>query len=81
MDRIIRRRELCELTGLSYSSIYRRVRRGLFPRPIALGEGGQAIGWFASEVDAFLKGQKRITPPCLDCETPTVAADANNVRP
>ena len=63
MERIIRRRAVCELVGLSYSSVYRRVRRGEFPAPIALGSGGQAIGWFEAEVREWLLGQRRVGAP------------------
>ena len=57
MNRIIRRRELCQLIGLSYSSIYRQVRNGTFPQPIALGT--QAIGWYADEIEAWLDSRQR----------------------
>ena len=33
-DRLLRRREVEELTGLSRASIYRLMRRGRFPRPV-----------------------------------------------
>ncbi len=59
MTRIIRRRELCTLTGLSYSSIYRRIRRGTFPKAVALGDSGQAIGWYAHEVEAWMNNCRR----------------------
>ena len=42
-------------TGLSRSTIYQRVREGTFPRPVNLGK--RAVGWLASEVDAWLAAQ------------------------
>lgn len=63
MDKIIRRKALCELVGLSYSSVYRRVRRGQFPAPIVLGSCGQAIGWFEYEVLEWLRAQRRVALP------------------
>ena len=42
-------------TGLSRSTIYQRVREGTFPQPINLGK--RAVGWLASEVDAWLAAQ------------------------
>jgi len=42
-------------TGLSRSTIYQRVREGTFPQPINLGK--RAVGWVASEVDAWLAAQ------------------------
>ena len=53
MSRIIRRREVCERVGLSYSSIYRKVKAGTFPAPVRLGV--QAIGWLEHEVETWLE--------------------------
>ncbi len=61
MTRIIRRPELCRLIGLSYSSIYRRVRKGTFPAPVSLG--AQAIGWYAENVEDWLKSRCRVVVP------------------
>lgn len=40
-------------TGLSRSSIYLRMRKNQFPRPISLG--GRAVGWLSSEIDQWLE--------------------------
>ena len=44
-------------TGLSRSTIYQRIREGKgdFPKPVNLGK--RAVGWLASEVDAWLAAQ------------------------
>jgi len=44
-------------TGLSRSTIYARIREGTdgFPKPVNLGK--RAVGWLASEVDAWLAAQ------------------------
>lgn len=42
-------------TGLSRSTIYLRVSKGRFPRPVSLG--GRAVGWIESEVDSWLEQQ------------------------
>ena len=39
-------------TGLSRSSIYKRVSEGNFPKPIALG--GRAVGWVEAEINDWL---------------------------
>jgi len=49
---IIRRKQVEARTGLSRSTIYVRVADGSFPAPVKLG--ARAVGWVASEVDAFL---------------------------
>jgi prophage regulatory protein len=40
--------------GLSRSSIYLRMSKGLFPQSISLG-GGRAIGWLESDIDEWLE--------------------------
>lgn len=57
MERIIRLREVMSLTGLSRTSTYEHISRGVFPKPIPLG--GRMIGWRASEVDAVIKARVR----------------------
>lgn len=46
--RLIRKKEVCHLTGLSESSIYDYIRNGLFPDRISLG--GRSVAWVESEV-------------------------------
>ena len=55
--KILRRREVERRTGLSCTSLYRAMSRGDFPRPIRLGP--QAVGWKASEVQAWLESRER----------------------
>jgi len=42
-------------TGLSRSTLYLRVSRGEFPRPISLGP--RAVGWVEAHVEAWLSQQ------------------------
>ena len=42
-------------TGLSRSSIYLRIRNNTFPEPISLG--ARAVGWVASDIDAWIDEQ------------------------
>lgn len=49
---ILRRRQVEARIGLRRSTLYARVAAGTFPAPINLG--GRAVGWLASEVDAWL---------------------------
>jgi prophage regulatory protein len=39
-------------TGLSRSSIYRFISKGLFPKPIYIGE--RAVGWNDLEIEEWL---------------------------
>jgi prophage regulatory protein len=42
-------------TGLSRSTLYRRVAEGSFPAPVGLG--GRSVGWLDTEVDAWVAQQ------------------------
>lgn len=50
---ILRRGQVEARTGLSVSTIYRRIADGSFPAPIDLG-GGRSVGWLEHEIEAFI---------------------------
>jgi len=52
MDRLIRRRELEQITGKSRSAIYADMARDIFPRPVRIGK--RSVGWRSSEIEAWL---------------------------
>ena len=54
-EKFLRRREVVEITGLSYSSIYRQMPKGQFPRQVSVGP--RAVRWRASEVYAWMKSR------------------------
>ena len=51
-NRMLRPPEVVARTGLSRTTIWRRVRVGTFPPPTELGEN--SIGWPESEISAWL---------------------------
>jgi prophage regulatory protein len=51
--RILRLPVVMSRVGLSRSTIYSRIRRGTFPKPISLGE--HAKGWVEHEINALLR--------------------------
>lgn len=53
---ILRRKQVENRTGLSRSTIYLRISKGTFPKPIDLG-GGRAVGWIEAEIDDWLKSR------------------------
>lgn len=65
-DRILRRRQVEACTGLSRSTIYRRMQAGTFPPAIPLG--GRLVGWRAADIDAFLMNPARYRVPALNRE-------------
>jgi prophage regulatory protein len=52
MNMILRLPAVKERTGLSRSSIYLRIARNDFPRPISLG--ARAVGWLEHEIEDWL---------------------------
>lgn len=50
--RIIRLPEVITKTGQSRSTIYDRIKQGLFPAPISIG--GRNVGWVEEDVDNWI---------------------------
>lgn len=50
--KIERKTSILERVGFSRSTLHTRIKQGLFPTPISLGD--RAVGWVVSEVDACL---------------------------
>jgi len=57
-DNILRLPDVKARTGLSRSSIYAYIKDGKFPQHIALGE--RSVGWYESEVDAWVASRQRV---------------------
>ena len=58
-DRLLRREEVEERTGLSRSAIYRLMRAHQFPTPIKIGT--RAVRWPQSEINEFIAARPRAT--------------------
>ncbi|MCY4479788.1 MAG: AlpA family phage regulatory protein [Rhodospirillales bacterium] len=55
MERLLRRREVQNLTTLSKTTLYAKMKTGEFPRPLSLGK--QPVAWRASDVEAWIHAQ------------------------
>jgi prophage regulatory protein len=55
MQKILRRPQVEQMTGLPRSSIYERMAVGTFPRPVPLG--GRAVGWIELEIIEWQKAR------------------------
>jgi prophage regulatory protein len=55
---ILRRPAVVRLTGLSYSTIYRKMRTGEFPPRVRLGR--HAVGWREEAVKAWINSREPI---------------------
>ena len=54
-ERLLRRRQVEEITGMSRSSIYRLMQKGKFPRPVRIGPA--AVRWKASDITAWMESR------------------------
>ena len=52
-DRILRLNTVLERTGLSRSTLYRKIDQGTFPRQVKISE--RCAGWRESAVSAWLR--------------------------
>ena len=50
--KILRISQVKQQIGLSRSTIYQRISKGLFPRPISLGL--RAVGWLESDLEDWI---------------------------
>jgi prophage regulatory protein len=57
-EKIYRKAELYEVTGLARTAIEKMMAEGVFPRPITLAPGGRAVGWLSSEIAAWQEQRK-----------------------
>lgn len=58
--RLVRLPEVLHRTGLSRSTVYRRLEQGAFPKPYPLG--GKIVAWAECEIDQWISDRlDRIT--------------------
>ncbi|HFH3882474.1 MULTISPECIES: helix-turn-helix transcriptional regulator [Pseudomonas aeruginosa group] len=50
--RIIRLKEVMDLTGLARSTVYKYIAASEFPAPVSLGE--RCVGWLESEIQDWI---------------------------
>lgn len=52
LGRILKRKELLQIVGLSSAQLYRNIKAGLFPPPYAIGQ--KSVGWKQSDIQAWM---------------------------
>ncbi|GLX77722.1 hypothetical protein tinsulaeT_10620 [Thalassotalea insulae] len=60
-QKIIRKPDVLNITGFSKSTLYNRIKDGLWPSPISLGS--RAIGFVQAECEAVLSAMIAEQPP------------------
>jgi prophage regulatory protein len=61
MQRILRRRDIETLTGLSRSTLYAMMADGKFPPPIKLGK--RAVGWQDTDLADWIASRPKKSNP------------------
>ena len=57
-DKLIRRRQVLELIGLSHTTQWRMEKAGKFPARVKIGTG--SVGWHLAEVEEWVRGRERV---------------------
>lgn len=52
-DRLLKLPEVCRIVGMSRTTVYERIKRETFPRPVDLGSG--AVRWRESDVRGWMR--------------------------
>lgn len=52
---ILRWKQVEQIIPWSKSYAYDLMTRGLFPRPVKLIPGGQAVGWLSSDIETYMQ--------------------------
>ena len=66
MQRILRRRDVEILTGLSRSTLYAMMADGNFPSPIKLGK--RAVGWQDTDLTEWIASRPKKSNPVSQAE-------------
>jgi len=59
IDPILRLPAVMRVTGYARSTIYDKLGRGEFPKPVKLGQ--RAVGWYESDIAKWLESLKNKT--------------------
>ena len=55
IPRILRWKQVAQIIPWPKSYTYALINQGLFPRPRKLMAGGQAVGWLATDIYAYMR--------------------------
>ncbi len=61
--RIVRLKEVQQMTGLSRSTIYALIAQGNFPKQIQLTESGRSVGWHEQAVIRWIETRQQVECP------------------
>ncbi len=62
MLRLIRLKEVCEITGLSRSSIYEAMKNSVFPRSVSIGK--RSVAWRSTDISDWVESRVATIKGC-----------------
>ena len=54
ISRLLRWKEVCKIIPFSRSYVYDLMNQGKFPKGYKMVKGGQAVGWWASDIQEYM---------------------------
>ncbi len=57
--RVVRHADVRHKLNISGSALFALIAAGRFPKPFTLFEGGRAVGWLETDIDAWLLARVR----------------------
>jgi predicted DNA-binding transcriptional regulator AlpA len=54
IPRLLRWKEVCKIIPFSRSYVYDLMNQGKFPKGYKMVKGGQAVGWWASDIQEYM---------------------------
>lgn len=72
-DKVVRRKQLLELIGVSSVTQWRMEKAGLFPQRFRLGMG--TVGWHLTKVEEWLRSRERVERQRVERKNLRRAAD------
>lgn len=54
---LLRRDEVEALLSVRHTWLEKAVARGEFPKPIKISDGGRAVAWISTEVEAYIRSR------------------------
>lgn len=59
-NRILRKKEVLHITGISAATLYRLIAKGAFPGSKKLtGDDGRAVGWLDSDIQSWVSTREQ----------------------
>jgi prophage regulatory protein len=59
IQRLLKKKDILQLCAISHSTLYRMIKKGTFPEPVAL-TGGRSVAWREDDIAHWIDTRPRI---------------------